>query len=167
MSKPGARRYQTDDFAVEVDGVTYHPHEGEWVDIVGKPTVGEMRAYMALAKVGTALNAAKGEPDEAMQRVRILDDYFEMVCQGLARRIVDWSWTDAKGTPLPAPDGNAAAFAALDDDELRYLVDLSKGETAAQRGNALRPLPITSSATRSPGTAGARPTTGRSRTRTS
>lgn len=167
MSKPGARRYHTDDFAVVVDGVTYHPHEGEWVDIVGKPTVGEFRAYAGLARVGVEIQAVAGEPDEAMRTTGLMDKHFGAICESLARRVVDWSWTDDMGNPLPAPAGNPAAFETLTDDELAYLMKVSQGETDAQRGNASRPSPTTSSATPSTGTAGARPTTGRSHTRRS
>lgn len=146
MAKPTPRRIPSD--ACEVVGADgpYHPHEGEWVEIVGTLTVGDIMALSALERYGVALQAAQGEPDEAIQSVRIMDQYFRQTCEGLARRVVAWSWTDDLGRPLPQPAGNPEAFAALSPAELTYLIGLVRGEQPADRKNDSRPSPTTSSA---------------------
>lgn len=167
MSKPQPRRVPSDDCAVVIDGDTYYPHEGEWVELVGSTTVGDFMALANLERVSVELDAARGEPDEALQMLRAMDGYFSQVCDGLARRVTAWTWTDDQSQPLPNPKGNPDAFAALRPDELKYLIGLARGEQAADRKNASAPSRITSSATASRATGGANSITGHNRRRVS
>jgi hypothetical protein len=170
MAKPAPRRIPSDDCAVVVDGTTYYPHEDEWVEFVGTLTVGDLMALAQLERFGVELQAAEGDADQGIQTVRIMDRYFRQVCDGLARRVTAWSWTDDLGRPLPDPAGDPEAFAALRPAELTYLIGLARGEGApdrAARKNGSRPSPITSSATASASMRAATSTTGLSRPRAS
>lgn len=167
MAKPLPRRVPSDDCAVDLDGDTYYPHEGEWVEIVGVPSVAELQAFTALAALGQDLAVAEGEPDEAGQAAAAIDRHFTAVCAALAERIVAWNWTDMRGRELPSPDGNPAVFASLSTEELYYLTRVARGERAADRKNDSRPTVTTSSATAQPVMAAARSTTGRNLTRAS
>lgn len=153
MAKPSARRVPSDDYEVEADGITYRPHEGEWVEVMPGITVGERMAYVGLARLGVTIQAAAGERDEYARLTEAAERYYEMVCASLARRVVAWNWTDQFGVPLPPPRDNPDVFRLIDETELNYLAAITRGETVTERKNALPPSPITSSATRSPATA--------------
>lgn len=149
MSKPLPVTFPCDDFAIVVGGKTYHPHEGETVTLFPDLTVGEISAKTALARIGLQIRAAEGDPDETAQIVALTDDHFNLICAGLADRIVDWTWTDRRGNPLPTPDGSLATIASLTSEEIAYLQQLKESmqETPADRKNGSRPSPTSSSAT--------------------
>lgn len=151
MSKPEPIRFETDDFAVVVNGETYHPHEGEWVELYPDRSVAEVMSAGSLAKLGAQLQAAKGDTDEARQILAAISEHFDTVCANLADRVVAWSWTNRRGDPLPQPDGTAGPIRRLTNEELNYLLNLahSEQENEEERKNGLRPSRIGSSATRS------------------
>lgn len=151
MSKPEPTRFETDDFTVVVDGQTYHPHAGEWVELFPSQSVAEVLATGKLAKLGAELEAAKGDPDESRQVMAAISEHFDMVCAHLADRVVAWSWTNRRGDPLPQPDGTSGPIARLTNEELNYLLSVGqrRQESADDRKNGSRPSQIGSSATRS------------------
>lgn len=149
MAKPLPQRFPSDDFEVIVDGETYHPHEGEWVEIFTDISVDDMLSGEALARIGMEMEAAKGDKDEVLRVAQLANEHFEVICVGLADRLVDWTWTDRRGNPLPKPDGSPDLLRRLTNAEVAYLMGLKRAtqESPAERKNGLRPSPITSSAT--------------------
>lgn len=138
MSKPLPVRFPSDDFTVTVNGEVYHPHEGEWVELFPDQTVQEILATTSLGKYGAKMRAAKGDEDEQFQVMSAMGEQYSIVCTQLAGRIMDWTWTDRRGEPLPKPDGTAGPISRLSDPEIAYLLNLkaSKQETVSDRGNA-------------------------------
>lgn len=137
MSKPLPERFDCDDFSVAVNGETYHPHEGEWVELFPDQTVQEILATTSLGKFGAKLKAAKGDEDEQFQVLSAMGEQYSIVCEQLAGRIMDWNWTDRRGAPLPKPDGTAVPISRLSDAEIAYLLNLKarKQETPDDRKN--------------------------------
>lgn len=149
MAKPLPQRFPSDDFEIVVDGETYHPHEGEWVEMFTDISVDDMLAGEGLARIGLEMEAARGDKDEVLRVAQLANEHFEVIIIGLADRLVDWTWTDRRGNPLPKPDGTPDLLRRLTNEEVAYLMTLKRSsqETPAERKNALRPSPITSSAT--------------------
>lgn len=164
MSKPPLRHIPSDDCAVVVDGETYYPHEGESLSLIGgaRP-IRLFQVVNRLRQASVQVEALQDEPDGAVQIAELLDPQFEELCELLASRIVDWTWTDARGQPLPPP--NARAVALLENQEVLYLITVVQGEGPAERKNGSSSSPTTSSATTSPPTEATPSTTGRSRTK--
>ncbi len=98
-------------------------HEGEWVEFV---PMASMLQYLGL---GTVVGNKK-EMDER-------DASFDVVCEGLSKKIIRWNWTDIVGEPYPQPFKNPAVLRSLEDDELVHLIQLLQSdETEGQRKNA-------------------------------
>jgi hypothetical protein len=151
MSKPPTRPVPSDDYVLTVDGVEYHPHEGEQVEFIGSTTVGEMQAFNRFRRLSVSIDAVKGEADEAQKINELMDPAFEQLCELLARRLVRWSWTDDAGRPLPQPDA-PEVLKALCAEEVYYLLIAAQGESAGERKNGSSVSPTTSSATAPPPT---------------
>lgn len=149
MGKPTPQCVPSDDCPVVADGDVFYPHEGETVTMFTQMSVGEWQHFEQIRRLGVELNALQGEPDEAEQTLRLLDQHFDDLCDMLATRVVDWDWTDNRGQPLPKPDGTPGPLKRLSSQELKWLINAGQGEMAAQRKNALRPLQTTSLATKS------------------
>lgn len=147
MSKPQPQRIPSDDCVVTINGTEYHPHEGEWVEVLAGMTVREYQALSRLVDYGMQLLAAQGEPDEQQQVMRLTDQQMDELCVALADRVLDWNWTDLRGRPLPKPDGTPEPLRRLQAQELRWLSTATQGERPADRGKGLSDSPITSSAT--------------------
>ena len=158
MSKPPARQVPSDDYTVVVEGEVYHPHEGEYVSLVGNPTIGELEGWDEFRRMAVEFDAIKGEPDEREKVGALLETTTRHLCALLARRIVGWTWTDDRGRPLVAPalddpdDETQVVDAtgllkALTTDELYYLLRISRGEAPAERKNGTSSSPTSSSDT--------------------
>ena len=163
MAKPPPRRVPSDDFVTTVDGIDYHPHEGEWIEIVGTLSVAEYQATIRMSLIGVELSAT----DDPREHLSLTERHFEAICAGLAHHIVDWSWTDPFGAPLPSPFNRPDVLQSLSPDELGYLIALVRDSESSARKNGSPPSPITSLVTGSRATAVKRSTTGRNRTRAS
>lgn len=137
MSKPGAERFPSDDFTVIVNGATYHPHEGEWVELFPDQSVAEILSHNALTRLGAKLKTVQGDPDEQVQVATAISEHFDTVCHQLAARVMAWTWTDRRGNPLPQPDGTIGPIASLSSEEMAYLLRLRsiRQETEAERKN--------------------------------
>lgn len=138
MGKPQAVRVPSDECVVLVGGTEYHPHEGEWVELVPGLRAADYILSIELSTVRSDLKAAEGDSGrEAIERQNaLLRRYYESASELLARRVRAWSWTDDYGQPLPQPDGTPAPFLALRPDELGYLIAVARETTQAQRKNA-------------------------------
>lgn len=145
--KPEPVRKPSDDCEVTIDGVDYHPHEGESIWIVPLSSVRELQVLRLWDDVRVKLDALEGE-DEAQTRTLILmDDALTESLPFVANRIRRWDWTNIDGEPYPQPRDNAAVLSDLTLEELMYLVAAVRGETPGERGKDSSGSPITSSDT--------------------
>lgn len=165
MAKPTPKRIKDcADCAVKVDGTVYHPHEGEWIDILTLQNLEELQAFLDLQQMQVTLDAIKGETNEKAQTVVIVNGHLQKLRECLADRVMAWNWTDLKGKPLPPPDGTPGPLGKLVADEIMWLVLAGQGETPTERKNDSPPSPTTSLDTESQATGASKSTTGRSRT---
>lgn len=151
MSKPPIRRVPSDDCVVTVDGVEYRPHEGEYVEIAGKPSIGALQALWHFRK---SAKAPQEEPPEGASAAALseyndrsigrISEQFDALCEVIARHVTGWNWTDGRGVPLPQPDGTPTPIKALESEELYWLESAIQGQTSAARKNALKPSAPTS-----------------------
>lgn len=157
MAKPRVTRVPSDTCVVTINGEVYHPHEGEWIDVIPAPqTVAERQAMVRLQIAGKKLRAASGDEDEQEQVDAFLEGDFGMALRIAAKRIVAWNWTDMRGEQLPQPDGNAAVLRELSDEELGWLIGACNGrppeeEVEEEKKDSASSL-TTSSATEPPPT---------------
>jgi hypothetical protein len=87
-----------DDFVLTRKGVEYHPHAGETVTFRGESSWAEQERSIRLqylAKLGPTLWSVDEQKEMMALAQGVVDD--------LARHIVEWTWTDAQGDPLPNP----------------------------------------------------------------
>lgn len=148
MSKPTAVRMASDDCEVTTNGETYHPHEGEWIEVMPGGTVEDQRLQSELTRAKDDLAACEGDEDETEKVIAFLDKVNAGLCARAAEYLLAWSWTDDRGRPLPQPDGTPEIFYALRQEEVVYIwLKACKPETQEERKNGSRPLQITSSAT--------------------
>lgn len=118
------KRIEHPDGTVEiVNGEGTPFHVDEWVEFI--PML-SMLQYLELGKIA----------DEDTD-VTAKDKGLDAICENLAKKLVDWNWTDVWGDSYPKPFRNPAAIRALEDDELMYLIALLQGgetETARKNG---------------------------------
>ena len=164
MSKPPSLRVDSDDLVIVLAGAAYHPHEGEWVELLPIQTVAEIQAVSRFARISVEYAAAEGDPDAQQRFMVSLEAPFAEMCRALAYRVLAWSWTDAAGHPLPQPNGTPEPLQALSAAEIMWLLNQVQGEAPEERKNGSRPSLTTSSATALPG-GPRRSSGGRSRTR--
>ena len=149
MGKPASVRVPSDDFVVEIGGEPFHTHEGEWVEVLPQVLVHDMQQLLRLSRLQAEIDALGGE-DGGGAVLALLDATYADICQTLAARIVDWSWTDDAGRLLPKPDGTPEPFQRLAPPELEYLVLVLQRDHPAARGKGSNGSPTTSSATAPP-----------------
>ena len=164
MAKPPTRQVPSDDCIVDIDGVEYHLHEGEWVKVVSSFAVGSLRIMRRMTELQSQMDAL--EDDEQIRKVILMDDTVGELVDVLQRRIVEWNWTDDLDNPLPQPFHNPAAFQSLRLEELMYLALVVRGDSPDEQKNGSAPSQISSSATKQP-TSQASSSGGRSRSRAS
>ena len=150
MSKPASVRVPSDDFVVEIGGQAFNTHEGEWVEVLPQISVCELQQMQRLNRLHVEIDALAGEDGGDDAVLALLDATYADLCQTLATRIIDWTWTDDAGRPLPKPDGTAEPFRRLAPQELWYLVRVVRGDHPAARGKGWNGSPTTSSATEPP-----------------
>lgn len=113
-TKVPARSVSSDDFVVEVDGVSYYPHAGESVTFVGRMTTDDLMRSMKMRRLDLSADNA----DEQVDEVR----------KFIAGRIAGWTWTDDAGEPYPNPP-TPEVIGKLDMDELGWLLANNMGRT--------------------------------------
>lgn len=150
MSKPASVRVPSDDFVVEIGGQAFNTHEAEWVEVLPQMSVRELQQMQRLNRLHVEIDALAGEDGGDDAVLALLDATYADVCQTLALRIIDWTWTDDAGRPLPKPDGTAEPFRRLTPQELRYLNQVLQGNHPAARGKGSNGSPTTSSGTEPP-----------------
>ena len=120
-----ARKVLADELVITVDGVDYHPHEGEYVIFRGTAqTVGEYLDGLELQTIG--LQGAKAEDggdnlsDSELEVTRRASELFARTVEGIAARVVEWDWTDNDDNPYPSPP-TAEVIKSLTFEELNWL----------------------------------------------
>ena len=159
LTRPPAVTVPSDDYEIEVDGETYHPHRGEQVEVLIGATVGDFAHQRSLDELRVKLDAIGGEAEEdedaelqrliaeRVERTVLIDDSYGQTVEFVRDRIVAWTWTDRRGKALPQPADDPTVLNRLSLDEMFYLVAVIRGETGGQAKNASRPSPTSSSAT--------------------
>jgi hypothetical protein len=143
MNKPGARRVAADTCQVVIAGELTTPHLGEWVELVGSPSIRERRFVQQMIGHALAVPPATEVPEiesDASRRERIAhadeaERLLDGFCDLLARRITAWSLTDDAGAPLPQPDGSGEAIHDLHTEEVWWLWNAYRGDIEAERKN--------------------------------
>lgn len=148
MAKIPSIRIPSDDFVMDLRGVTYRPHEGEWVELIPVTTAGDARAITIISQLQSDIEAAQGDANAIAEISRIGTEQLFVLASSLASRVTAWSWTDLRGEPLPQPDGDPETFMALTTAELNYLLGLN-AESPLGKLNGSHDSPNTSSATKS------------------
>lgn len=161
--KPTLRKIPSDDCAVAVDGILYHPHEGEHIMCAPGMRVRELGMLRLFRELSVKLGALKGETDEVERVLDLLETSYGSIIPILADRIPEWTWTDAAGRPYPQPKDDPKVFERLEQAEISYLINAIQGETPGEEKNALSGTGITSSATASQAMVGQSHTPARSR----
>lgn len=146
MAKPKPIRIPSDACEVPINGQTYHPHEGEWAEIMPGFLVRDQRMAVKVMRLQQAAKASKGDDDEQQQQVIIMGDVNAELCAALAAKVLAWNWTDMRGQPIPL-DGTPEPFYALSALELLYLLSLTGAETAVEKKVGSKRSGTTSSAT--------------------
>ena len=121
-------RVASDDCGVTVGGHEYHPHVGEWIEIIPGLTVREVGVMRKMRVVQTQMAAIEGDDDEAEERVVIISGSLDEVIGLLQKRVVRWNWTDATGAKYPQPADNPDVFMDLHTHEVYYLGSVVMGE---------------------------------------
>lgn len=150
MSKPASVRVPSDDFVVEIGGQAFNTHEGEWVEVLPQMSVRDMQQLQRLSRLQVEIDALAGEDGGGAAVLALLNATYADMCQTLAARISDWTWTDDAGRPLPKPDGTPEPFQRLAPLELEYLALVLQSNYPAARGKGSNGSPTTSSATAPP-----------------
>lgn len=136
--KPPEREIKLDAYTVEVDGETYYPHEGESIWLEPLDSVDQALEIAELSRFKLQLEAIQGDADADISAVRIMNDVLADIAAFLARHAVRWTVTDARGNPLPQPDGTPETTKRLGKGLLLWLfgyLSRAMGETAADRKN--------------------------------
>jgi hypothetical protein len=145
VAKPPIRQVPSDDCLVEVDGTEYKVHEGEWVKVISSFAVGSLHVMRRVTELQSQMDSL--EDDEEIRKALLVDDVVIELVDVLKGRIVEWTWTNDLGEPLPQPLNNPDAFQALRIEELMYLALVVRGESPAEQGNGSAPSRTTPSAT--------------------
>jgi hypothetical protein len=135
-SKIDPVRVASDDCAISVgrvmvDGVITEAgtqnfvHKGEWVDIIPVQT---MRETMAITRL-----MGGGESESTIDAARRLTAPFEELCEVLAKRVMDWNWTDNWGDPMPNPQDDPGVLRDLSNDELFWLIGAAQNGAGTDR----------------------------------
>ena len=148
MGKPPSIKLPSGDFELVVDGVTYKPHEGEWIEASRMQRIGEVVSISQLSRLGVELQALAGDEDEQARMADLMEKHFEDICRVLAERVIAWNWTNDQGNAYPPPSRDA--FQLLRAEELYYLLRVIQGEGPGEQKNGSRPSETTSSATALP-----------------
>src|SRR5262245_28142944 len=97
-------RVDCSEMEIESGGQTYHPHEGEWVEILPVKSFARWLNYQRLREAGDR-------------------ESFDRLLAQLASAITAWDWTDLGGDPLPQPYKHPEVLADLDNRELLWLIN--------------------------------------------
>jgi len=146
MAKPGAKRVLSDDCLVTIDETEYAIHEGEWVDVLVFTTIAETRAFQEFRRISVELEALADDDDAVAERMTLINEHYDILCDGLAKRLVGWNWSDMSGKPLPAPDGTVGPLNNLTSGELYYLLSVTRGSNPSAEKNDSAGSQTTSSA---------------------
>lgn len=107
------RRVMADELAVDVDGETYYPHVGEWVEFKGRPSLG---LYLEMTKLA--------ESTEGLVR--------------LLQYIHAWTLTDDEGNAYPL---ELASLMRMPKEEIAWLLSSCElpGVSESESKNGLTP----------------------------
>lgn len=143
-SKIPVRRVPSDDCELTVGGVDYYPHQGEWIEVVPRMTVGEIRLFRSLNALKPKLEALEGDEGADEAQIALMDDSFTEVLDVLRSRVLAWNWTDDAGDPYPQPREDPDVFERLSIQEMYYLTAAMQGGEPDSKNGATKPSRTTS-----------------------
>ena len=150
--KPPAQRVPSDDCETTVAGVDYYPHAGEWIEIIPRLSVGEIRLFRSLNALKPKLDAIEGDDGADADGIALMDDSFQEVLAVLRHRVLAWNWTDDAGDPYPQPRDEPGVFEQLSIQEMYYLTAAMQGGGPDQKNGTGKNSRTTSSASAPPRT---------------
>lgn len=130
LTRPPGIRVPSDNFAVEIGGVTYHPHAGEWIEFDIQPSIADFVGALGLLRM-----------DEQIARAQAghIDPQLEQTLAGLVPaaldRIIAWSWTDKRGVAYANPP-TEADIRRLSQAEWQYVISRGAIDSEDERKNA-------------------------------
>lgn len=136
--KPPDREIPLDDYALSVNGETYHPHEGEAIWLAPLDSVEMALETGRLTRFKVQLEAVQGDKDAELAAVGIMRDLLDDVAAFLGQHATRWTVTDARGEPCPQPDGTPEAAMKLGKGLLLFVFGVVaglQGESKADRKN--------------------------------
>lgn len=119
-TRPPARTISGDLFESTQDGVTYYPHVGEEIKVIGNASskyLGNLVKLRSLLTLALKENGAMLHLEEGDEISTLLRSLVEEI-QG---HIVSWTWTDSKGKPYPK-EPSVADVDSLPFDEFMVLL---------------------------------------------
>ncbi len=125
--KPPTRRVPSDDCEVTIDGEDYTPHVGEWIEVIPRLSVGEVRLFRSLNALQPKLAAIEGDDGADASGIALMDDSFQEVLAVLRHRVLAWNWTDDADEPYPQPRDAPDVFEQLRIEEIYYLTAAMQG----------------------------------------
>ena len=145
-NRPPTKRIACDECPVIVDGQTYYPHEGQWVEVVPVGSMREMFVMGDYSRLVVDIAAAEDDPDLAPEMNQRATQMNQAVLQVLADRIVNWNLTDAYGRELPKPNGTPQAIDRISQSEMWWLLSaIRTGGASAEEGKGESGTPTTGS----------------------
>lgn len=129
------RRVPSDDFHEVVDGVQYHPHADEWIEMrPGALTLETMAGVGDLAIFGMTLEGMDDGDAEAAERLR---PAIQAASEAIARVVHRWNWTDNDGAPL-GDRPTAETIQRLSMAEVMYLANAVRGGVPGENADDLK-----------------------------
>jgi len=113
-------------------GTAYAVHAGEGIWAI--PAT-RMAAWAAFGDLVSTMQSMGADDQNTMATLGLISTRLDEITTSLSRSIVSWTWTDDERKPLPQPYKNVAVFAALDFEEIAYLLSALQGETRGARKN--------------------------------
>lgn len=168
MTKPKVptKVIHSDTCTVTIDGTEYAIHEGEWVEIIPIIEVRETQAFSQLGQFQIELEAARDDATQG-QIADIMNRHYDVICEGIASKVVAWNWTNMLGVPLPQPDGSTELFKRLTADELYWLFAAIRRQEAPESRKNDSAATLTSSSDSVPAPTPMKSSSGRNRTKAS
>ena len=144
-STPPAQQVPSDDCELNIRGTIYHPHVGEWIEIVPHISVQDLRMQAEWDEMQVQLKALEGDEDEDEKAGPLIRQAYDSIIAVVAPRLMGWTWSDHRGHPLPPP--SPAILITLHLQELQYLTRAVRGDTMQASRDDTPPSPTTSSDT--------------------
>lgn len=126
----------SDDCVVPVDGEPTYPHKGECIRVIrGRWTIEEVRVAGRLGAKQADIDALEeSDPGYATAVDLIFGGMVDDLQRIVARRVIEWDWTDAYGARMALPSEDPHVFNNVTIEELVYVFAACRGSNPAAEG---------------------------------